>query len=351
MQLLRIVAPLAVVVASGCGHPSYPSAVKVGSVEAALRAQDAHQLLAIQHALTTSDAHAPIVTSFDYAPKDAPAGTPLRLVLTAHDPDAHGLQMAWAATSGQLSANSGESVSWLAGGKPEAGPVTVKVMISNGFASTNATLTLNVGADGSVKLQPVVAAPAVPAPMIAVKPDAAPGAALLAAPAIAPALPEKAAPLFAEDFAGGLARWQIDSPPGAPRAGDPAKAWTVVDADGASALSLADRGSLAATQRTFYLKTLQAIDLAKATEPRLRLRVKNADGAETSIKAVWQSADVAHPEETLIGTRFTADATGQAREFELDNLAGRTGRLILMARVDQGAAPLIQEVTVYDGAK
>jgi hypothetical protein len=178
--------------------------------------------------------------------------------------------------------------------------------------------------------------------------DAQPGAALLAA---TPAQPAKPAALFAEDFTAGLARWQIDSPQGAPREGEPAKAWAIVDADGGSALALSDRGPLAATQRTFYLKTLEAIDLAQAAEPRLRLRVKNADGAEASIKAVWQGADAAHPEETLIGTRFAADAAGQAHEFELSNLAGHNGRLILMARVDQGAMPLIQEVTVYDGAK
>jgi hypothetical protein len=340
MHLLRIIAPIAVV-ASGCGHPAYPSAVKVGSVEAALRAQD---LLAIQHALSTQGTHAPVVTAFDYAPREAPAGTPVRLSLTAHDPDARGLNYAWAASAGQLSATTGESVSWVAGTKPEAGPVAVKVMISNGFTTTTATLSLNVAADGSVKLQPVAAsAPAVPAPAVP-----APGAALLAAQApAAPAQPPKPAALFAEDFAGGLARWQIDSPPGAPRAGDPAKAWAA-DGDG---LALADRGPLAATQRTFYLKTLEAIDLAKATEPRLRLRVKNAEAGDASIKAVWQSADAAHPEETLIGTRFTADAAGQPHEFELDQLAGRSGRLILMARVEQGAQPSIQEVTVYDGAR
>jgi hypothetical protein len=161
--------------------------------------------------------------------------------------------------------------------------------------------------------------------------------------------------LFQENFTAGLSRWRIDSPPGAPVAGSPAAAWSIVDAEGSDVggahLALTEQGPLALTQRTFYLQTKKAIDLGTAEQPRLRLVIRNSEAASATFKVVWQSADPAHPEETLIGTRFEATSDIAPREFDLARFKGQAGRLILMAKASQGAVPMIDEVSIYDAAK
>lgn len=160
--------------------------------------------------------------------------------------------------------------------------------------------------------------------------------------------------VFSDDFAMGLARWQVMTPPGAASAGPAADAWKVVDLDPGDvvphALSLLGAGPLAATLRVYYLQTAETVDLTRATQPRLRVTLRNAAAADVSFKAVWQSADAAHPEETMLGPAFKADTDWSTREFDLGSLAARKGRLILAARASQGAEPMIGDVTIYDQA-
>jgi hypothetical protein len=162
-----------------------------------------------------------------------------------------------------------------------------------------------------------------------------------------------AATMFQENFTDGLSRWRIGSPPGAAVAGDPAAAWSIVDNEGpdvvgAHTLALTNQGPLTLTQRTFYMQTQKIIDLKSADQPKLRLVVKNGESSSASFKVVWQSADPAHPEETLIATRFEATSDWTPREFDLARLKGQAGRLILVAKASQGAVPMIDEVSIYD---
>lgn len=184
------------------------------------------------------------------------------------------------------------------------------------------------------------------------KPQSA-GGPLLGMAALAESLDQPGV-LFSDDFTKGLSSWRIASP-SAQATRDPAGAWAIVGADdtgtGTRALGLADRGPAPAAQRTFYLALNEPIDLAGAEQPRLRLGIRNAGSAPASFKAVWQSADTQYPEETLIATRFDADADWETKEFDLGNVSNRPGRLVLIARAAQGAVPMVNDVTVYDSAR
>jgi hypothetical protein len=334
----RIGSCLALLLTSGCATPAYTGVMKETGMNPFQPMGG--NALALRQASAQNGGRAPEITSFDAEPREAPAGTPLRFTLIAHDPDAQPLHITWATTSGALSANSGTTVSWQAGAQPEAGPATLEALVSDGFTTTKATARLTIGADGSVKLEPQggAAVPAVPAPAVpgavSVAPTLTPGVDTLVE-----AKPEPAKPvaLFEEDFSVDSRQWQIDG----------AKGWEVAD----SALVLADPGAMVSLkQRSFYLKTLKPIDLKTAGEPRLRLSVKNDKGSRATFKAVWQSADTALPEETLIGTRFEGEQDWATKEFDLSLLKGRSGRLILMAKAEAGARPMLDEVTVYDAA-
>lgn len=183
---------------------------------------------------------------------------------------------------------------------------------------------------------------AVASPLTGTLPSLAVGATALAS-----ALLPQPNVVFGEDFAGGASRWRITAP--ATRKDEKADDWSVVDGDDAQhALSLTGHGDAEGAQRTFYLQTKDAIDLATATQPHLRLGLRNAEGGAASFKVIWQSADADTPEETLLGGKLTAEHDWASHDLDLSMLAGRKGRLVIATRAADDAAPMLNDVTIYD---
>jgi len=118
----------------------------------------------------------------------------------------------------------------------------------------------------------------------------------------------------------------------------------------ATAIANPDTVVLAGTKarRSLWIKTRSEIDLAASTEPRLRLDFK---GAPVALKAVWETDSGAFPEEIMLtAVEPAADAAKDAGpEFDLSDLRGRPGHLVLVARATKGeAAPVLDAVTIYD---
>ena len=146
--------------------------------------------------------------------------------------------------------------------------------------------------------------------------------------------PDPSPVLFRDSFEAGLADW-VSRGLGLPAASQDAEDDAVV---------------LATTKarRSLWIKTRGEIDLARSTEPRLRLEFK---GAPVALKAVWETDNGDFPEEILLMPAEAADADAPP-EFDLAALKGRPGRLVLVARTPRGAdaAPVLDAVTIYDAA-
>jgi hypothetical protein len=128
-------------------------------------------------------------------------------------------------------------------------------------------------------------------------------------------------------------------------------AWVSRGLGQAAAIAKPDTLVLAGTKarRSLWIKTRTEIYLAASAEPRLRLDFK---GAPVALKAVWETDAGTFPEEILLAAVEPANDLPKdtAPEFDLSDLRGRPGHLVLVARAPKGAdqAPVLDAVTIYD---
>jgi hypothetical protein len=139
----------------------------------------------------------PIIQSFTANPTNVTQGQPITFQALAHDPDNQPLQFNWTATSGTLSTNTGQVVSWIPPAQP--GTYTVMVTVTNGRGGfATGAHNLIVQADGSAKIgvTPMASAP----PTVVISPSAtvSPVASPLSPPSVATSpmasLPPQVAP-------------------------------------------------------------------------------------------------------------------------------------------------------------